>query len=249
MNLSLYRLCQYLGIPPRLWMIPNPIKTYEYLRVSEPAKLSPSDKILDLGCGNAHWTMLLAEQCAYAVGVEPSKQKIHTARQFIRHSALKDKMEFFATTLQEAHLPDSAFDHVFSFCVLEHIPDLHDVLLEVHRILKPGGCFHVSVDSLTTIENKNLLAKHKTDHSVVQYFTPASLQAQMAVAGFRPSAIYPILKSEFARDEFSRRIMGGYKRNPYQRMLVRRRFFLEDAQVESDKGIMIVGHFERTVEK
>jgi len=226
-------------------MIPNPIKVHEFIQVTENSGLLPTDKILDLGCGNAHWTMLLARQCSYAVGVEPSKQKIETAKRFIRNSPLKQKMDFFAGTLEKANFPENSFDHIFSFCVLEHISNLHDVLVEAHRILKPGGKIHVSVDSLGNIEDSNLLKKHQAEHGVVQYFTLATLDAQLTAAGFLPEKIYAILKSEFAKNEFTKRIKGGYKHTPYQRILVRKKLIVEDAKTNSDKGIMLVSHAKK----
>jgi ubiquinone/menaquinone biosynthesis C-methylase UbiE len=226
-------------------MIPNPIKAHEFMQVTTYSGLSPSDKILDIGCGNAHWTMLLAQKCDYAIGVEPSKQKIETAKRFIRNSSLRKKMDFFAGTLEEANFPENSFDHIFSFCVLEHISNLHEVLVEARRVLKPGGEIHVSVDSLGNIEDPNLLKKHQTEHGVVQYFTLATLETQLAAAGFLPEKIYAILKSEFAKNEFTKRIKGGYKHNPYQRVLAWQKLIEEDKKANSDKGIMIVGHAKK----
>ena len=35
--------------------------------------------------------------------------------------------------------PDASFDFVFSNSVLEHIPNLHAVLDEIARVVRPGG--------------------------------------------------------------------------------------------------------------
>lgn len=50
--------------------------------------------------------------------------------------------------LQDAHLPDNTFDRVFAISTLEHIPEreLHALIAEIRRILKPGGCFVATVD-------------------------------------------------------------------------------------------------------
>jgi SAM-dependent methyltransferase len=40
---------------------------------------------------------------------------------------------------------DNSVDQVATFHFLEHVPDLERTLLEIHRILKPGGLFWVKV--------------------------------------------------------------------------------------------------------
>ena len=41
--------------------------------------------------------------------------------------------------------PDNYADEILMRDSLEHLPDAHSNILEVHRILKPGGIFHCSV--------------------------------------------------------------------------------------------------------
>ncbi len=102
-------------------------------------------------------------------------------------------------------MPSDTLDHVFSFCVLEHIRNLHEVLLEVRRILKPGGQVHVSVNSLATITSEALIGKHHRDNFVLQYFNQQTLREELQSAGLEVASIFPILTGEFARQEFERR--------------------------------------------
>lgn len=41
----------------------------------------------------------------------------------------------------EMVFPDNSFDLVTCFGVLHHIPNVSKVMAEIHRVLKPGGCF------------------------------------------------------------------------------------------------------------
>lgn len=68
--------------------------------------------------------------------------------------------------------PAGSFDHVLSFDVLEHIPDYRAALLEVARVLRPGGRFlwtaPFDINSRTTV----IRAKLKAKGQVVHLMTP-----------------------------------------------------------------------------
>ncbi len=46
--------------------------------------------------------------------------------------------------------PDASFDVIYSFSVLEHIPDPESVLRECMRVLKPGGCIFSDIHLYTS---------------------------------------------------------------------------------------------------
>src|ERR1035437_10129097 len=132
-KLYCYRVAQLLRLVPSVWMLRNPFKIYECQELMRDSGLSAGDSILDLGCGRGMQTQLLAESCSSAVGVDTSEEQIGYANLFVRHSRVEPKVKFICSTLQQARLPGGSFDKVFSFCVLEHIPKLHEVLKELHR--------------------------------------------------------------------------------------------------------------------
>jgi 2-polyprenyl-3-methyl-5-hydroxy-6-metoxy-1,4-benzoquinol methylase len=226
-------------------MVRNPFKIYEFSEVSNSSGLRRDHAILDLGCGKGHWTISLARHCRSAIGVDTSERKIAQARNFLRRSRLKDRVCFLCTRLEEAGLPAASLDRVFSFCVLEHVEDLRAVLIEVFKLLKPGGQIHASVDSLASFENEALVAKHKRGHSVVRYFTEASLRRELREVGFEVMAIYPILKNEFAKQEFEKRIHGSYKRGLISRLGLCQEFRKGDLLSEDRDGIMLVARAQR----
>lgn len=235
----LFKASRKIGIPPRPWMHPNPFKVYEFFRVMEGARLEREHTALDLGCGKGHWTLEIARRCEEVIGVDVSKSMVGTAQQFSRNSPLRHRVRFIHGRLEEAGLPEASLDRLFSFCVLEHIPNLPEVLREVSCLLKPGGEMHVSVDSLGTIEDSQVLQKHRQDHSVVQYFTPETLRAQLEEAGLTVLSIEPILTGSTARNEFLKRINSSYKPNLLHHIQVYRQFRAED-EYHQDKGIMLI---------
>lgn len=256
-NSLLWRFHQSIGVPPRLWMFPNPIKIYEFRQVTHNVAFSSEQTILDLGCGQGHWTLMLAQKVYRAYGLDISEKKIAKAKYFVRNSRLKGKTVFLCSKLEDAGFSEQSFDGIFSFCVLEHIQNLDEVLQEVFHILKPGGELHISVDSMETLNDPNLLSMHQSENAVYQYFTIKSLRQKLEAASFTITSIHPIFTGVFARNEFDKRIrgrfksplltriFGNYKYGLLQRYLIIRRFSKEDSTSTPKSGMMIVCHAKR----
>src|SRR5262249_54463985 len=127
------------------------------------------------------------------------------------------------------------------FCVLEHIANLDEVLRELARLLKPGGELHASVDALASIRDPELLARHRRDHFVVQYFTPETLRQALTQAGFEVTEIRPIMTGEFARAQFEERIRRtDFTHGLFERVRFYRRLRDEDRRSGSSEGIMLL---------
>jgi SAM-dependent methyltransferase len=87
--------------------------------------------ILEIGCGTGH---LLAAARARGRTVSGTEQSPHHRDYVEQHWGI-DVAE---------SIPDGAFDNVLSRNVFEHLVDPYRHLLEVRRVLKPGGRFIVS---------------------------------------------------------------------------------------------------------
>ncbi|HTZ18131.1 MAG TPA: class I SAM-dependent methyltransferase, partial [Dissulfurispiraceae bacterium] len=71
--------------------------------------------LLDMGCGYGHFIGLMKQQGWAASGIEPSET---TSRY-----AVSRGLDVSRTVIEDASFPDSAFDAVTAFYVLEHIFD------------------------------------------------------------------------------------------------------------------------------
>jgi len=242
-QVTLRILCQ-VGILPSLWQLANPFKIYEYRAVLEGVLLTPSDSVLDLGCGGGLQTQLLARRGLTALGVDTSPTAIEQARKHLVNPRLRSRVSYVCADLLHAQLPQNSYEHIFSFCVLEHIPHYQETLAECNRILQPGGHLHISVDSLATISDEELRHKHQSDHHVHQYFSTSSLEQALLSAGFEVRAVFPIFKGPLAAREFSKRIwQRQYRKGPVRRYLLFRRLVQEDQQYQNaTEGIMLVAH-------
>jgi SAM-dependent methyltransferase len=90
--------------------------------------------VYDVGCGDGHFASVTFEQ-PIDVGLDPWHEPIHEAK--ARH-AYRGLVEADAA---RAPFPDGHFASGISNSVLEHIPQVEQVLAETARVLKPGAPF------------------------------------------------------------------------------------------------------------
>jgi ubiquinone/menaquinone biosynthesis C-methylase UbiE len=67
---------------------------------------------------------------------------VSKARESLRRRDLQ--FEFLVIDAQQVPFPSEHFDGVIANHVLFHMPDLHEALAEIHRILREGGRFYAS---------------------------------------------------------------------------------------------------------
>jgi len=101
----------------------------------------PPGRGLDLGCGDGHLMVIILDHIGprdlLGLDIDPQETEMARARNVYREvvTAPGDHMPF----------PNGHFDYVFSNSVLEHIENIDGVLVEVARVLRPGGRFIFTV--------------------------------------------------------------------------------------------------------
>lgn len=246
LKFAFVRSLQFAGVFPSVWQIRNPFKIHEFTEVFKCIAPELNECALDLGCGGGIQTQLLAKNMREVTGVDLSAPSIENAHEYLRFSKVRSRVRFHCKALNELNLTSESLDAVYSFCVLEHIPELAVVLTEILRLLKKGGRLQVSVDSLGTIEDPVLIDKHRRDHRVHQYFTPDSLNEQLSRSGFEVNRIFPILTGPAARHEFEQRIRFADKGWTWpERIRLYRQFRAEDNVTRGERGIMLVAYARR----
>lgn len=107
-------------------------------------------RILDLGCGDGRVTGTIFSSkgsswndsgACTLVGIDPDVEDSAIARK----SGLYEKVH----TCSANAIPEKngSFDFCFANSVIEHIPDIDEVLAEISRVLKPNGKFVLTVPS------------------------------------------------------------------------------------------------------
>lgn len=231
-----------VGSYPTVWQLPNAVKIHEYLELTKNFAPARGRNVIDLGCGKGLQTQLIAKGGASVLGIEPNTKRFELARRELKWSRLRNRVKFFHGTLADAKLDAASFDAMISFCVLEHIPNLTDVLADLHTTLTPGGEIHATVDSLSNIDDERLLNFHRSEHAVCQYFDLNSIETTLTSAGFEVTEKRFILTSELARRRMIDELETGNYIEPAKS---RKQKYAELAAAEAastttDRGTMIL---------
>jgi SAM-dependent methyltransferase len=95
--------------------------------------------VLDYGCGNGSFSMILAGRGARVIGIDISPKLIAQARaSAARMGCNGSVVHFVAGDAHDTPFPDAMFDYVVGNGVLHHL-DLEKAFAEIARLLKPSG--------------------------------------------------------------------------------------------------------------
>ncbi len=119
----------------RLFGYPNLMKRLQARDIMAALDLNPSDRVLDVGCAYGMFTVEMARIASEAVGIDISPPG---ASESIPPE-LAGRLRFITHDARDLPLPDAYFDVVLASEVLMMIPDPAEFLVEIRRVLKPGG--------------------------------------------------------------------------------------------------------------
>jgi 2-polyprenyl-3-methyl-5-hydroxy-6-metoxy-1,4-benzoquinol methylase len=159
----------------------------ELIRWLDP---QPGERILDVGCGDGFYDAEIARRGSRVVGIDINRKRLAVAEK--RHAS--DLVAFHFMDGEEMAFEDGSFDKVVSFCVIEHFGDDDRVLVNVHRVLKPGGRLFLSADSLSNPELRDSEREsHRRRYAVNTFYTREILGRKLAAAGLQMERSHFIL--------------------------------------------------------
>ena len=97
--------------------------------------------VLELGCGAAQWSILLAGRGARVVGLDNSARQLEHARENMAAAGVDFPLVHAAA--EEVPLPDASFDVVFCDHGGMTFGDPYRTVPEAARLLRPGGLLRV----------------------------------------------------------------------------------------------------------
>ena len=241
-SLSISKSIRYRLENLHIFFVFHSFKIFEFKELLRGTKISKSDIILDIGCGNGLETLLIGKKCEKICGIDIFKENLIQAK--IKSHIFRNKInsEFKLTKLENAGFKQETFDKIFSICVLEHIFNYNEVLKESYRILKKKGQLIFSVDSLENIDDIKFTSYHQKKFSVKNYFSKEELRDRLKQIGFNKIKIYPIYRSNYARKRFIKLTRNMSKLNHlfslFEYILIKKR---ESNYSYKKKGLYFIG--------
>ncbi len=154
-------------------------------RLAEDAAMAPGQCALEVGCGTGSLVLRLKRlnPRVDVVGLDPDARALDRARRKAARAGLSMQFdEGFADRLPYA---DASFDRVFSSLMLHHLAlaDKAQMLREVRRVLKPGGCLEL-LDFVPNAEPHRLLKRFVPPNELMQDNAEHRVLTLMNESGF-----------------------------------------------------------------
>ena len=177
--------------------------------------------VLDIGCGRGHFLNCLRAGGWTCVGTELSEAAAQHARDVLH-------LDVRVGAYEPGTLPEAAFDAVYLWHVLEHLPATRAVLPDMRRILRPGGLLVIAVPNLASWQARVTragwfhldLPRHyvhfttdwlqaalrelefnvvEVNHFSLEQNVYGWMQSLLNCAGLEPNLLYDLLKRRGAR--------------------------------------------------
>jgi ubiquinone/menaquinone biosynthesis C-methylase UbiE len=106
--------------------------------------LEPGMRLLDVGCGPGTITVDLARRLdpGEVIGIDTAAEVVAAAADDARAAGVRN-VSYVVGDVYALDLPDAAFDVVHAHQVLQHLTDPVAALVEMRRVLRPGGLLAV----------------------------------------------------------------------------------------------------------
>ena len=120
--------------------------------------------VLDIGCGEGLFAYILFDE-KIDVGIDPNQKELDKAKDYNCYD------ELICCYGNEIPKADKSFNTIFSNSVMEHIPNIEDVLKETHRLLADEGNVYITVPT-------DKFDKYSFTNSTLEKFGMNSLAAR-----------------------------------------------------------------------
>lgn len=170
-------------------------------------------KVLDVGCGNAYGTALMAKDALEITGVDYDQATINDNKN--KYAGITN-LNFKQGAVPPLPLPDFSYDVVTAFQFIEHIENRKVFLKECLRVLKPGGILLVTTPNIKKSLARNPFHVHEyTFDEMKQEISgiPSSFELQGLKGNDKVNTYYEE-NGKFVRMILRFDVLGLHKRLP-----------------------------------
>jgi len=140
-------------------------------------------RALEVGCGQGVGTGIILDVFG-AERVDAFDFDRHmVGRAQARLAGRREVVQLWQGDAAAIAAPDAAYDAVFDFGIIHHVPVWRDALKEAHRVLKPGGRFYVEEVLKRFVHNP--VSLRLFDHPLEGRFDHDAFRRGLEDCGFR----------------------------------------------------------------
>ena len=168
------------------WVVNNPSRVVqqkiEMKWFQKMMPLEPGASILEFGCGRGAGAKLIQKNFkpSLLLAQDLDLDMVQKATRYLTRNE-REKISLSVANINEIPFKDESFDAVFGFGVLHHVPHWQTSLLEIARVLKPGGIYYI--EELYPALYMNFITRHILLHPEENRFKSYDLKLGMQQAG------------------------------------------------------------------
>jgi ubiquinone/menaquinone biosynthesis C-methylase UbiE len=110
--------------------------------------------VLDAGCGTGVHSIRAARLGHRVQAVDISAVAIERAKRFAEQAGVSGQIAFEQADLTKLRFADGAFETVFSWGVVIHIPEIEKALWELVRVTRPGGRIALQITNRRALDHR-----------------------------------------------------------------------------------------------
>lgn len=182
----------------RLGRITDVIERRELLRQCSPIA---GKQVLDVGCGDGFFSVAIARAGGVVTGIDTDEEMVSAAKANAAREGVS--VSFSSADAQSLPFQDTTFDLVVAVSLLCLVRDREAALVEMARVLKPGG--RIVIGELGAWSLWNMLRRIRgvlgaRSWRDAHFFSPGELRRMLERAGLKPITVtgaiyYPPLAS------------------------------------------------------
>jgi 2-polyprenyl-3-methyl-5-hydroxy-6-metoxy-1,4-benzoquinol methylase len=171
---------------------------------------SQKGSLLDYGCGTGDFITYCSQKNWQVIGIEPASSA--------RTIALSKLRSNVYATLDE--VPKSQYTVITLWHVLEHVPNLSELITQLKQMLKEDGTLFIAVPNYKSYDGQHYQSKW-AGYDVPRHlwhFTPESMKKLLSKNNLRVSAIHPMKLDAYYVSLLSEKYINNGKATLYSFM-------------------------------